>query len=234
MLIRSTADISLADGIKGLVYGNPGMGKTRLLASAPQPCLVLSAEKGLISLKNYAMPYVNITSLLELQQVRQWLLSDRSSYQFPSIGIDSISDIAESLLGTEKLKKNADAHGRAYGIMADMIEAELKAFRDLPSRHVIMIAKLGTATDEFNRRYNAPDFPGKQLVKDAPYVFDFVWQLVREPIPGNAVQAWYKLRCHPDNMNIAKTRNGERFAEWENADPATGGGLSYLFNKMVA
>ena len=170
-LIKSTADISLANGIKLLIYGQSGFGKTRLLASAPQPNLILSAEGGLLSLKKVYretglyIPYLDIKNLYDLQQARYWLYTSREALQFPVISVDSISDVAETVLTAEKqrLGKKADAFGKAYGEMADLVETEMRYMRDLPGRSIIMLAKQGVVSDELNRRYAGPDFPARTV-----------------------------------------------------------------------
>lgn len=58
--IRKTNDISVTGrGIKLAVYGGAGIGKTRLSATAPNP-LIISAESGLLSLKDSATDYIAI------------------------------------------------------------------------------------------------------------------------------------------------------------------------------
>jgi hypothetical protein len=53
------------NGIKCLVYGGSGVGKTPLCASAPAP-FIISAEAGLRSIKHLHVPYVEIRSNREL------------------------------------------------------------------------------------------------------------------------------------------------------------------------
>ena len=50
--IQYTDDPQIFSGVKCVVYGPAGGGKTRLLATAPSP-IILSAEKGLLSLKKF-------------------------------------------------------------------------------------------------------------------------------------------------------------------------------------
>ena len=55
--IKSTKDIALDHGIKCVVYGFSGVGKTVLCSTAPKP-IVLSAESGLLSLSKVDIPYI--------------------------------------------------------------------------------------------------------------------------------------------------------------------------------
>lgn len=228
--IHSTQTAGLAQGIKLLVYGGSGMGKTVLGASAPRP-LFLSAEKGLLSLRRMNLPYIDIDSLKKLREAFDFCYSPKSA-QFDTIILDSLSEVAEITLA-ERKALNKDPR-KAYGEMSDIVTQIVKDFRDMPRKHVVLICKQGTAVDGLTQaRYSLPSFPGKQLEQDAPYWFDGVFQLTTftDPQqPGVIVRA---LRTQPDQYNQAKDRSGA-LDVWENADPATGGGLAVIFQKMLA
>lgn len=225
--VQSTQGASLAHGIKCMVYGLSGVGKTRLLASAPQP-IIISAENGLLSLRNFNLPYIAIKNIAELREAHAYL-SGPNGRQFGTIGLDSASEIAEVCLHEAK-KVNKDPR-KAYGDAQDEMIEIFRRYRDIPGKNVVFLAKQEFTTDgQTGAKYFAPSFPGNKLAQAAPYFFDEVWQLTNfiDPATGAKIRA---LRTSPDNQNAAKDRSGT-LAEWENADPATGGGLSYLFNKM--
>lgn len=227
--IVSTNTASLQYGVKAMIYGNSGVGKTRLLASAPAP-LILSAERGLLSLRQFNLPAVEINSLAKLNEVYTWLLNRGDGGQFQTIGIDSVSEIGEVVLAEEK-KKTKDPR-KGYGEMADQLVDLLRRFRELQYRHVVMIAKQEYSSDgATGARYWQPSFPGQKIAQAAPYFVDSVWQLFTLISQTTNKREWW-LRTQPDAQNIAKDRSGS-LAEYENADPQTGGGLSFLFAKMM-
>lgn len=226
--IVSTATASLNHGVKCMVYGGAGAGKTRLLASAPRP-LIVSAEKGLLSLRKFDLPAIEIQTYQQLEEAYKYCVSP--SCQAWTICLDSGSEIAEVVLAHEK-KKNKDPR-KGYGEMGDQLAQMFRSFRDLPNKHVVMLAKEHYTTDgATGAKYWAPSFPGQQLPQAAPYFFDEVFQLKPFDDPNNRGQKLRFLRTQPDNQNVAKDRSGS-LAEWENADPATGGGLTYIFDKMM-
>ena len=49
--LHSTKDVTV-NGVKMMVYGASGVGKTRLTTTCPNP-IIISAEKGLLSLADY-------------------------------------------------------------------------------------------------------------------------------------------------------------------------------------
>lgn len=228
--IVSTASATLANGVKALVYGPSGIGKTRLLASAPQP-LIISAEKGLLSLRKFNLPAIEITSLKQLEEAYT-LVAGAQGKPFTTVCLDSVSEIAEVVLAEEKSKQKDPR--KAYGEMQEDMVAIMRAFRDLPAKHVVFLAKQEYTVDgATGAKYFGPSFPGQKLAQAAPYLFDSVFQLVNFPpvTPGGPIIR--ALRTSPDAQNSAKDRSGN-LEYWENADPASGGGLTAVFNKMLA
>lgn len=69
--IQSTADI-VFNGVKCIVYGGAGVGKTRLCATAPRP-IIISAEEGLLSLSDVDCAFVEIKSLKDLDDAYKQL-----------------------------------------------------------------------------------------------------------------------------------------------------------------
>lgn len=229
VMLESTDSVTLKNGIKCLVYGLPGMGKTRLIASAPAP-VIISAERGLLSLRGFNLPALSVSNLAEFENAAKWARLSQEAKQFKTIALDSGSEIAEVIL-TEEKGSNKDGR-KAYGEMQDRMVQVFRDFRNLDGFNVVFIAKQEFTTDGLTGgRYNAPMFPGNKLAQAAPYMFDEVWQLsVIDNQSTGEKERW--LRTQPDNQNVAKDRSGMLNA-WENADPKTGGGLSFLFNKML-
>jgi hypothetical protein len=92
--------------------------------------------------------------------------------------------------------------------MADLV----RAFRDLPGRHVYMSAKLEKTSDEMGRVMYAPSMPGNKFGQQLPYFFDEVLAMrVERDADGNAQRA---LMCHSDGLWQAKDRSG-RLDAWE-------------------
>lgn len=226
--IENTAHLGMTSGAKCMVYGPSGVGKTRLLASAPAP-IIISAEQGLLSLRKFNIPVIRVRSLKELKEAHTYV-SGPQARQFQTIGLDSASEIAEVCL-TEQKRQTRDGR-KAYGDSQDIIAEIFRDFRDIYGKNVVFLAKQEFTVDGASgAKFNAPSFPGNKLAQAAPYFFDEVFQLQNFTTPeGSKIWA---LRTAPDQYNVAKDRSGS-LAEWENADPATGGGLAYLFQKMLS
>lgn len=208
--LKSTSDLS-ANGVKALVYGQAGAGKTTLSATMPHP-VILSAEGGLLSIKDSGIPYLEISTMSDLWEAYEWL-TEGGGTEYQSVVLDSISEIAEVCLNTEK--KTSKDPRQAYGEMQTQMADIIRAFRDLPGRHVLMTAKVEKTQDEMGRVLYSPSMPGNKTGQSLPYFFDLVLALrVEKDADGISQRA---LLCDSDGLWLAKDRSGKLDA-WEPAD----------------
>lgn len=208
--VKTTGSLA-ANGVKMLVYGQAGAGKTSLIRSLPDP-IVLSAEGGLLSIQDANLPYIEIASMEDLMEAHTWLTSG-DGVHYKSVALDSISEIAEVVLNHEK--KIAKDPRQAYGAMQEQMADIIRAFRDLPGRHVYMSAKLEKSQDEMGRILYAPSMPGNKTGQQLPYFFDEVLALrVEKDADGNTQRA---IMCDSDGLWMAKDRSG-KLGAWEAPD----------------
>jgi hypothetical protein len=217
----TTKAAGLANGIKALVYGRSGAGKTYLSQTAPKP-LILSAEAGLLTLSDVDIPVIEIKSIEDLQAAYQWITEDPAAASFETIILDSISEIAEVVLATAKAN-NKDAR-MAYGELSERMQHTLRSFRDIPGKHVVFLAKEGLLKDEqaMTTTY-APAMPGAKLAESLPYMFDLVMRVGIGQVEGGAQYRF--LQCVGDLQYTAKNRGGRLDA----MEPPN---LTHVFNKI--
>jgi phage nucleotide-binding protein len=209
--LKTTGGLS-ANGVKLLVYGQAGAGKTTLIKTLPKP-IVLSAEGGLLSIQDADLPYIEIGSMDDLMEAYEWLTGSEEAKGYGSVALDSISEIAEVVLNSEK--KIAKDPRQAYGAMQEKMADVIRAFRDLPDRHVYMSAKLEKTQDEMGRVTYAPSMPGNKTGQALPYFFDEVLALRVEKDSDGASQR--ALMCDSDGLWLAKDRSG-KLGAWEAPD----------------
>lgn len=208
--LKRTRDMA-RNGVKVLVYGAAGAGKTSLIPTLPKP-LVLSAEGGLLSIQDADLPYIEIASMDDLRNAYSFIMGEGGA-EFDSIALDSISEIAEVVLNAEK--KNTKDPRQAYGAMQEQVSDLIRAFRDIPGKHVYMSAKLEKSQDEMGRMLYAPSMPGNKTGQQLPYFFDEVLALrVEKDADGNTQRA---IMCDSDGLWLAKDRSG-KLASWEAPD----------------
>jgi len=208
--LKNTAQVAV-NGLKVLVYGHAGAGKTTLAASMPAP-IIISAEGGLLSIRDAGLDYIEVNSMESLREAFDYV-SGPDGQQYQSVVLDSISEIAEVVLIHEK---SVNKDGRAaYGEMATLMTGIIRAFRDLAGKHVLMTAKVEKAQDESGRILYAPSMPGNKVGQSLPYFFDEVLALrVEKDAEGVAQRA---IMCDSDGLWMAKDRSGKLDA-WELPD----------------
>jgi hypothetical protein len=217
------------DRLKVLVHGPAGAGKTYLASTTGnhRSTIVLSAEAGLLSLREFEINAVEIGSLEDLRDAYSWIKDgcpqeDDSEDGYQWIILDSISEIAEACLADMKAKyKNGM---QAYGEMGETMMKMLKRFRDLP-HHVVMTCKQGREQDASGMMMYGPLLPGKMLTQNVSYLFDEVLALrVGVDEDGKPTRT---LQCQRDNQYDCKDRSGslDLFEE-----PS----LNYIWTKIKA
>lgn len=207
------------NGVKMMVYGDSGTGKTVLCATAPTP-IIISAESGLLSLSQqnltrlygannpsitYNAPVAQVSSVETLLEVYRWCATSTEARQYATVCIDSLSEIGEVILANAK-KQYKDPR-QAYGELIERAVGIVKAFRDLPGFHVYVSAKSEPYKDDFTgiTRF-FPSMPGSKLGPQLGYFFDELFRI------GTAKDAQGKkyryLHTDSEVPYVAKDRSG--------------------------
>ncbi len=186
--------------VNGIVYGPSGIGKTVLAATAPKP-LIVSAEKGLLSISDQEVDTTEIKSLKDLKQVYTYLLKETHTYE--TVVIDSLSEVAQVVLA-EYAAEERDKR-KAYGRMGEELLSIIRKFRDLPI-HTIFNCKQARIVDEFSGKNSfGPKFPGRILDGEAPYQLDEVLALRFHKHEGKEFRV---IQTGADIQYEAKDRSG--------------------------
>ena len=202
MKIISTKQAANTFGLKILVHGPPGAGKTRLCATTGdlERTLIISVEGGLLSVRDWDIDVVQVRTIDDVYEVYEFLKGPDHDYTW--VCLDSISEIAEIVLAGEKLR-NRDAR-RAYGEMADTVFDLIRGFRNL-NCHVLMTAKQGREEID-GRTLHTPLLPGRQLTLNVAYLFDEVFALrVETNSEGEVIRV---LQTGRSRSYDAKDRSG--------------------------
>lgn len=196
--IQNTSEIEF-DAVKCVVYGGAGIGKTRLCATAPKP-LIISAEEGLLSLSDVNVDFIEINTLKDLDDAYNYV-KKLPAGKYETIGLDSLSEIAETLL--QEILPDFKDPRQAYAKLAQSMIPMLKKFRDLKGYNTIFTVKEDDILDE-DGTFIKTDLlmPGKQLNKHIPYLVDelFHMQVDRKGTPY--------LQTKPSRKSFAKDRSG--------------------------
>lgn len=220
--IQSIKEAVEDNGIKILVHGPAGSGKTVMCGTAGVKTLLISAEGGLLSLQgaidtgllpevvSELVDVIEVTSLEELLEAYEFCkTADAEDYEW--VQLDSISEIGEVVLENEK-QYSKDPR-MAYGNLITEMQALLRKFRDLPNKNVLFTCKQQRVVDQDTERtMYVPSMPGSKLHQAIPYMFDEVFALrVEKDDEGDDYRI---LQTNRDIRYEAKDRSG-KLDMWE-------------------
>jgi len=207
-------------GVKALVYGGPGSGKTPLVNTAPRPVL-LAVEPGLLSMRTSRVPTRLAPTWKDIADFFEWFFKSNEAKQFDTLGIDSASQICEIHLRDNPRKV---AHGlQSYGKMAEDCGDIFHKLYYLQQKHIYMICKQEVEQTDGGSKLR-PYFPGKDLNIKTPHLYDEVLQLGTFSVPGaGQVKAF---QCHSSFDSYCRDRTGN-LSQFEPPD------LSALFAKCM-
>ena len=170
--IVSPDDLVDKQGAKVLVYGAAGSGKTTLCSTGPGKILVISAEAGLLSIKDCKnVDAIEVKEASEVMQIHEAL--NKGELQYDTVCLDSISEISEILLSWEK-SRNKDPRA-AYGNVQESVTNVMRAYRDL-KMHVVFVCKMEKQNVDSIMQYE-PKMVGTKLGQSITYFFDEVLAL---------------------------------------------------------
>lgn len=222
---RPASEFAKKHGVKSIVHGPPGSGKTPIFNTAPRPMLI-SIEPGLMSMRHSTVPTFKADTPKRIDEIFEWLFGSQERYNFDTFGIDSGSEIANTYL-EEQLSGSSKAgnkvHGEAaYGEMARKTMGHMRKLYFLERAHTYIICQQGTTP----QGKLIPGFPGRALEKDVPHLYDVILALGWFSIPG--VQGMQKaFKTFGQNDLLARDRSG-MLNEYEPCD------LTALFAKVMS
>ena len=220
--LKPASQLAQRFGVKALAYGGPGTGKTPMINTAPRPVLCV-VEPGMLSMRTSNVPAWEAYDAPKIDEFFKWLFTSNEARNFDTVGIDSISQLAEIIL-TEELKRNKDGR-RAYGEMSRRVMEIVNALYYLPQKHIYLIGKQALA-DEGGMMRKKPYFPGQDLNVKIPHMYDEILHIGQANIPGQAKPV-VAIRTAETFDIMARDRSG-RLAELEPPD------LTALFNKAMS
>lgn len=199
--VGSTKDFGF-DGVKILVHSPAGVGKTVLAMTGEEP-LIISAEAGLMSLADYDIPAIEVTTVEQVDECYRYVTEAEEGKKKRTICLDSVTDMADRMLSVYKAKY-ADPR-QAYGQLFDDMSTSIRKFRDLKGRHVYFTARQQRMVVDGVTKY-LPGMPGQALLNWLPFQFDMVFALKIGMIEG---MTYRYLQTYPDINYDCKCRGGK-------------------------
>jgi hypothetical protein len=223
MQIKNTKGFQ-ADRLKFVIIGDSGNGKTFLASTIKEKCLVVSAEAGTLSLNQFDIDLVDLTTsndgepipkekrINRLTEVYRFLANEKHEYQW--VFIDSLTEISQNLLDALSVEFPARKDSLVmYGENAKKMRGIIKAFRDLPL-NVVFTCLSNVEKDENNQRFLGARLVGK-IADELPCFFDEVFYL--QVFKNDDGQHERRLITGRDDRIMAKDRSG-RLDQFEKAN----------------
>jgi hypothetical protein len=178
--LKAAGEFAQNFGVKAVVYGPAGTGKTPILNTAPRP-LLLACEPGLLSMRGSKVPTYEAYEPKRIDEFFKWFFNSTETKNFDTLGIDSTSQMADIYL-QDALKNNK--HGlKAYGEMASSTMEHLRTLYYTRYKHTYLICK-EEIKDLDGQSMRRPYFPGQVLPIDVPHMYDLILRLAKTNVPG--------------------------------------------------
>lgn len=195
--LKPARDFAIKFGCKAIIFGPPGSAKTPIINTCPRPVL-LAVEPGLLSMRNSNVPTWMAPNKARIDEFMKWFEHSSEAKNFDTLAIDSTSQMCNIALDESKAK-----HGLAqYGEMADYVWPYMQRLYFMQQKHMYLIAKEELTVDGKRR----PSFPGQQLPRDIPHLYDCILRLAKVPIPNVGEQLAFQ--CNGTIDIVSRNRTG--------------------------
>lgn len=212
--LRPAGTLANKFGVKMMLSGGPGAGKTPLVNTAPRPILLVT-EPGMLSMRGSKVPAFEAFTRGAIKDFFDWFTNSNDRRNYDTLAIDSLTNIAEIILADENIKQ---AHGlKAYGNMAEAVMEYCNILNYMEAKHIVLICKQGLVENGRTSMLQdgkivtepvmqkKPIFPGKDLNTRIPHMFDEILYMGIANIQGKQVTA---LRTREIPEVFARDRSG--------------------------
>lgn len=206
-IISASERLQQQTGVKMVIFGQYGVGKTSLLKTLNEPTLCLDFEAGLLAVQDWDGDSISIRTWEDARDIacliggpnpasrsvysQRHFESVKSKYthfslsKYNCIFIDSITIASKICFAWCKnqpeafsTKSGAADLRSAYGLLANEMSAWLKQFQHIPDKDIVFVGLLDTKVDEFNRTIHSMQIEGNKTAQELPGILDEVISMI--------------------------------------------------------
>jgi len=206
-----------------LIYGEPGVGKTKLIGSAQlheltKPLLLLDIEGGTVTLrKQKDIDVVQVRSIDQIVEVHNDLRVNNNGH-YKSVAIDSLSELADldmrdvmrEMLQRQPGRDPDVADKREWGIVRTHMRKIVRAYKDLEMNTFMTALSMKEKDDTTGALTYYPQLAGK-LRTEIPGFFDVVGYMYTRT---NGEEITRRIQFQKSEKVTAKDRT-DTFGQWQ-------------------
>ena len=181
--------------IKALIYGASWSWKTTFWGTA-ENAIFASSEWGLLSIADKQPEYQNITTVEQLEELKDFLA--KWEHHYKTLIIDSLSDISELIKKSIEDKTGHSMAKEMWGELSDKIKWILASIKKL-DMHILIITQEKYEKDWEWIKKIVPSLSWK-LAFDICYLMDIVWYIGIDDKWKRNIFTWW------DKKNLTKDR----------------------------
>lgn len=216
MTIKITKTGTIANRrIAALIVGPPGVGKTSLIKTFPEPSsktLMISLEGGTACLDGTDFDVIEVdlkNPITFMEELYEALTSDAYKKKYKNIFIDSLTELGQAMISYLK----RDPHyGQAkntlqmYGKYAELMTTIIKSYRDMTDYNVVFTC-LDLIEKDGLEKIESVNIPGSSVKNGIRAWFDLVlFYKIYKDEEGNAHRV---LITSAEESPLAKDRTGK-------------------------
>ena len=172
--IKNTKDAH-TDGVKILLFGASGLGKTTMLGTLSGKTLILSAESGLLVLRDKDVDVIDIDSVDKLGGV--YLALKNGDLKYDNVCLDSLSEIGEMIVKELDADDYYGDPSNTFPMWKEYSKRMIniaKSFRDLKGVNIVLTALAEPVEANGSIKY-LPMIPAKKAQAKLVSLFDEVY-----------------------------------------------------------
>ena len=201
-IISASERLKQQTGVKMVIFGVYGVGKTSLLRTLNEPTLCLDFEAGMLAVQDWTGDSISVRTWDDARDLACLIggvnpasksvygqqhynaakakFKDSDFDKYKCVFIDSISFASKICFEWCKSQpEGARADIRAtYGLLATEMSKWLHQFQHIPDKDIVFVGLLDQKTDEFNKTTWVPQIEGAKTSLELPGILDEVISMI--------------------------------------------------------